>query len=93
MFALVDVDSDGTLSWDEIFKADVLAIVRQYPHVMPGLEEQDIAELREMLLRGEEGTDGEGAGEGDEEGAWEEDVEGAGDIQEEEGWENVKEEL
>ena len=81
VFDLVDVDSDGILSWEEVFAADILAIVRQYPHVMPGLDEQDIAEITDQLLQG-------GGGEGEEEeGA------GEGDIQEEEGWENVKEEL
>ena len=89
MFTQIDDNGDGVLSWDEVMKADIIAIVRQVPNFLHDAKSQH-GEIEEILglagdedkEEGEEGGEEGGAGEGDEE-----------DVEEDGGREAGKDEL
>ena len=60
VFAQLDANSDGVLSWDEVNKANLITIIMQFPHIVPGMTPEDVEGIKESLgLQEEE----EGAGE------------------------------
>ncbi|KAI0233046.1 hypothetical protein LSAT2_016682 [Lamellibrachia satsuma] len=59
VFAQLDANSDGVLSWDEVNKANLFTIIMQFPHIVPGMTPEDVEGIKESLglQEEEEGTE------------------------------------
>ena len=76
VFAQLDANSDGVLSWDEVNKANLFTIMMQFPHIVPGMTPKDIEEIKESLGLEEEEEDAGEEGTEEAEGAEGEEAEG-----------------
>ncbi|KAI0221585.1 hypothetical protein LSAT2_027102 [Lamellibrachia satsuma] len=67
VFAQLDANSDGVLSWDEVNKANLFTIIMQFPHIVPGMTPEDVEGIKESLglQKEEEGAGEEGREEAD----------------------------
>ena len=55
-FKMVDQNSDLSLQWTEVYEADVVELVQQYPFVLPGImDEMEEEEMGEGEGEEEEG--------------------------------------